>query len=170
MGFHKPPTHHKLPLWSIKENRAFLEWELLGLASTSPWGDSSYSPHTLKQGTSKFYYVPSTKASHFYILILFPQNCIGSLVRKREIISDFIDLEFIDILILFLLHFSCSIGIIHIPSCRRCPVPWSALLPFTLTCPILFVLHSEVHRGQVVVQCHSDGFRYFKYFPLLWNV
>lgn len=127
MDFYKPPTHHKLPLWSIKENRAFLEWELPGLASTSPWGDSSYSTHTLKQGTSKFYYVLNTKAFSFYIVSLFTQNCIGSLVRKREVISDFIDLAFIDILILFLLSFSCSIRMTHIPSYRSFPVP---LIPF----------------------------------------
>lgn len=123
MDFHKPPTHHKLPLWSIKKNRAFLEWELPGLASTSPWGDSSCSPHTLKQETSKFYYVLSTETFPFYIESLFPQNCTGSLVRKRKVISGFIDLEFTDVLIPFLLSFSWSIQMTHVPPYRSCPVP-----------------------------------------------
>lgn len=103
------------------------------------------------------------KAFPFQAVNLFFQNCIGSLVGEREVISGFVDHEFKEILILSLLSCSSSTPKTHFSSYRSSPCLCSPLLPLILPCPFLFLLC--LLRGAQGPGCgplsHSDVFYIF---------
>lgn len=107
------------------------------------------------------------KAFPFQTVNLFLQNCIGSLVGEREVISGFVDHEFKEILILSLLSCSSSTPKTHFSSYRSSPAfahlcypsPYLVHFCFSYAC-------SEVHRAQAVVHCHTVMFFIFFFFSL----